>query len=366
MDQERLSLLALYFVPGVGDRLLRQLIAYCGSAEQVFKIPKGKLLKIPGIGPVTVNSIREKETFIFAEKELAQAEKKQVNILFFTDRSYPSRLRGIEDSPAVLYTKGNVNLNRDKVIGIVGTRNATHYGKAFVERIIEELIPHCPLIVSGLAYGIDIHAHKQAIKHALNTVGVLGSGIDKIYPIAHEETARKMFSGGGIISEHAFGTKPDAHNFPARNRIIAGLCDALIVAEAAISGGALITAEIANTYNKDVFALPGNYDSEYSAGCNWLIKTNKANLISSVKDIEYIMNWSANGNDKSPKNKSIENLTIAENAIVSAIKDKGKAIAIDELTIKTLLSPGVLANNLLTLELKGLVKSLPGKTYKLA
>lgn len=366
MDQERLSLLALYYAPGIGDKLLRQLIAYCGSAEQVFKIPKGKLLKIPGIGPVSVKSIKNKDTFNFAEKELIEAEKKQVQILAFTDRAFPGRLKAIEDAPVVLYTKGNVNLNCDKIIGIVGTRKATPYGKSFVERVIRELVPHQPLIVSGLAYGIDIHAHKEALKSSLNTVGVLGSGLDQIYPAAHEETARKMLSNGGLISEHAFGTKPDAHNFPARNRIIAGLCDALIVAEAALTGGALITADIANTYNKDVFALPGNYEAEYSAGCNWLIKTNKANLITSVKDIEYIMNWSTDGDVVKSENAFLDNLTPAEIAIIEAIKNRGNSIAIDELTIKTLLSPGALANNLLALELKGLVKSLPGKSYKLA
>jgi DNA processing protein len=366
MDQERLSLLALHFIPGIGDRLFRQLIAYCGSASDVFTVPKGKLLKIPGIGPTTVKSIHEKETFEVAEKELIKAEKSQVEILFFTDKSYPTRLKEIDDSPVVLYTKGNVNLNVAKIIGIVGTRNATHYGKTFVEKIIEQLVPHSPLVVSGLAYGIDIHAHKQALKYALNTVGVLGNGIDKVYPAVHDEISRKMLSGGGLITEHPFGTKPDAHNFPARNRIIAGMCDALIVVEAAMSGGALITAEIANAYNKDVFALPGNYDSEFSAGCNWLIKTNKANLISSIKDIEYIMNWSAGEIMPSQNLEAFQNLTQEEAIIVNAIKNKSNPIAIDELTIKTLLSPGILANNLLTLELKGLVKSLPGKTFKLA
>jgi len=285
--------------------------------------------------------------------------------MFFLDKTYPSRLKDIDDAPVVLYTKGNINFNAEKIIGIVGTRNATPYGKTFVEKIVQELVPHTPIIVSGLAYGIDIQAHKQALKNNLNTVGVLGSGLDKIYPATHEETARKMLSGGGIITEQVFGTKPDAHNFPARNRIIAGLCDALIVVEAAMSGGALITAEIANAYNKDVFALPGNYNAEFSAGCNWLIKINKANLISSVKDIEYIMNWTPGSQKKSPELELFQALSHEESLIVSAIKSKADSIAIDELTFKTLLSPGVLANTLLTLELKGLVKSLPGKQYKL-
>jgi DNA processing protein len=194
----------------------------------------------------------------------------------------------------------------------------------------------------------------------------MGNGIDIVYPSAHKEVARKMLSAGGLITEQPFKTKPDAHNFPARNRIIAGLCDALIVIEAAKSGGALITAEIANAYNKDVFALPGNHDSEYSAGCNWLIKINKANLLTSAKDIEYIMNWTSDGEPKENKREQFINLTPEETTIIEAIREKSNPVAIDELTIKTLLSPGVLANNLLTLELKGLIKALPGKTFKLA
>ena len=366
MDQERLSLLALHFVPGIGDRLFRQLISYCGSAAQVFKMPKGKLLKIPGIGPVAANAVQQKQSFRFAEKELEKAKKDEVEILFYIDAAYPSRLKVIDDSPVVLYTKGNINLNTHKIIAIVGTRKATTYGKTFVEKLIEELMPHQPLILSGLAYGIDIHAHKQALKYGLNTVGVLGSGIDIIYPSAHKDIAKKMLSGGGLMSENPFGTNPDAHNFPARNRIIAGLCDALIVAEAAETGGALITADIANSYSKDVFALPGNYGQEFSTGCNKLIKTNKANLITSVKDLEYIMNWGIDNNKKAVNTQlSLLDLMPDEKLIIDALHSKEYPLAIDELTLKTSLSPGILATHLLNLELKNILKSLPGKRFKL-
>jgi DNA processing protein len=365
MDQERLSLHALHLVPGIGDRLFKQLISYCGSASQVFAKPKGKLMKIPGIGPVVANAIHQKNSFEQAEKEIQKAAKDQVQITFYLDATYPVRLKPIDDAPALLYIKGNVNLNVNKVVAIVGTRKATSYGKEFVEKISDELLPHKPLIVSGLAYGIDIHAHKHALKTGLNTVAVLGSGIDVIYPAAHKDTAKKMLSGGGLISENPMGTKPDAHNFPARNRIIAGLCDALIVVEAAETGGALITAEIANAYNKDVFALPGNLGNEYSSGCNKLIKTNKASLISSVKDLEYIMNWSADdSHDTSTESSPIYvDLSAEEQLIVEALNNK--PLAIDELTIKTSLSPSVLANHLLVLELKNILKVLPGKIFKL-
>ena len=366
MDQEKLSLLALHFIPGIGDRLFRQLISYCGSASNIFTISKGKLLKVPGIGPITADVIRKKESFDYAEKELKRAEKAQVEVLSFMDAAFPRRLRDIEDAPPIIYVKGNVNLNNSKMVAIVGTRKATDYGKAFVEKLVSDLIPHSPLVISGLAYGIDIHSHKQALKHQLNTVGVMGSGMDIIYPAAHRDTATRMLSHGGLITEQPFGTKPDAHNFPARNRIIAGLCDALIVVEAAMTGGALITAELANAYNKDVFALPGNHDNEYSQGCNWLIKTNKANLFTSVKDLEYIMNWAVDAKSPAVANEIFDNLNEEEMLIVQALKASSNPVAIDELTLKTLLSPSILANHLLMLELKGLIKALPGKAFKIA
>jgi len=368
MDQERLSFLALHFIPGVGDYLVKQLVGYCGSASEIFNYTKGKLLKIPGIGPVTAASIVNGDTFKSAEKEFKKAEKENVEILFFTDKKYPSRLKVIDDAPSLIYVKGNTNLNTRKTVGIVGTRQATSYGKENVERIVEDLIPHEALIVSGLAYGIDIHAHKQALKHELPTVGVMGSGMDVIYPAAHKDTAKKMVDHGALITENHFGTKPDAHNFPARNRIIAGLCDALIVIEAADRGGALITAEIANSYNKDVFAIPGNIGQTYSDGCNKLIKTNKAHLLHSIRDLEYIMNWSKVKEDKStpivPFN--ISELEPNEQKVVNTLRDKSTPVMIDELAWKAELPQGLLASLLLTLEMKNIVQALPGKMFKLA
>jgi DNA processing protein len=258
MDQNRLSLVALHFIPGIGDYLIRQLVSYCGSAEKVFKTPKGKLLKVPGIGEVTAESIRAGKPFAAAEKEIRKAEKDNVDIIFFTDSNFPSRLRQINDAPSMLYCKGKMDFENPKAVGIVGTRQATAYGRERVDELVEGLIPHGALIVSGLAYGIDIHAHKQAVKNNLPTIGVMGSGMDVIYPSSHAETAKKMMENGGLVTEHMFGTPPDAHNFPARNRIVAALCDAVIIVEAAEKGGALITADIANGYNKDVFAYPGN------------------------------------------------------------------------------------------------------------
>ena len=367
MEQERLALLSLHFVPGIGDFLVKQLVSYCGSATDVFKLPKAKLLKIPGVGESTIAALNSGDPFRSAEEELRKAERNETRIIFFMDKAYPQRLKHFDDCPSMLYVKGNVNLNTSKTVGIVGTRQATQYGKEFVETLVNELTPHQPLIVSGLAYGIDIHAHKQALKQNLPTLGVMGSGMDVIYPSVHKDTATKMLGLGGLVTENPFGTKPDAHNFPARNRIIAGFSDALIVVEAAARGGALITAEIANNYNKDVFAVPGDIGKTYSEGCNKLIKINKAHLLTSVKDIEYIMNWSI---DAATAKSSAAQLDLHlfdpdELIVVNILKEKKNSMMIDELSRKTSLSPSTLASLLLNLEFKNVVRSLPGKMYKL-
>ena len=364
MDQERISFLSLHFTPGIGDYLVKQLISYCGSAEQVFRTPKGKLLKIPGVGEISAEAIKNGNSFQEAEREMVKAEKEGIEILFFTDKKYPQRLRSIEDAPSLLYYKGNTNLNPITSLGIVGTRQATEYGKEMVEKICRELVPHQPLLVSGLAYGIDIHAHKQALHHGLNTIGVMGSGIDVMYPAAHKETASKMTQQGGLLTENHLGTKPDAHNFPARNRIIAGMCDALIVVEAAEKGGALITADIANSYNKDVFAVPGNLGNQYSEGCNKLIKTNRANLFQSVKDLEYLMNWSA-GAPTPTADVDLSAFEPDEQTVMAILKAKNSPMMVDELSIRSSLHPSKLASLLLALEFKNAVKSLPGKMFTL-
>jgi DNA processing protein len=368
MSQDRLSFLALHFIPGIGDHLVKQLVSYCGSAEQVFKTPKGKLLKIPGIGQVTAEAILSERTFQQAEKEFKKAEKEETEILFFTDKNYPQRLKEIEDAPSLIYYKGNADLNHSKSVAIVGTRQATEYGKEMVAKIIDELKPHDVVVVSGLAYGIDIHAHKHSLKTGLATLAVLGSGIDVIYPAAHKDTAKKIVDNGALLTENHFGTKPDAHNFPARNRIIAGLCDALIVVEAAEKGGALITAEIANTYNKDVFAVPGSLGQAYSEGCNKLIRNNKAVIYTSIKDLEYHMNWSVEetqAGKKKVEEMDFSSFSTDEQTILRILKEKNGPMMIDELTIKSSLSPSLLASLLLTLEFSDIVKSLPGKQFTL-
>jgi len=366
MDQSRLSLLALHFIPGIGNYIVKQLVSYCGSPERVFKTPKGKLQKIPGVGFVTAEAIVNGKPFAAADKELKKAEKEKVQLIFFTDKNYPERLKQIPDSPSLLYLKGNIDFENPKAVAIVGTRKATDYGKVCVDELVAGLQKHKALIVSGLAYGIDIHAHKQALKYNLSTLGVMGSGIDVMYPAAHADTAKKMQEHGGILTESFFGTNPDAHNFPARNRIIAGLCDALVVVEAAQKGGALITAEIANTYNKDVLAFPGNIGRSYSEGCNSLIKANKAHLITSVSDLEYIMNW---GVDVVPSKKKesiqIDCYELEEQIILRLLMENNNQLMIDELSWRSGFAISKLASILLNLEFKGVLAPLPGKIYKL-
>lgn len=366
MDQNRLSLLALHFIPGIGNYIIKQLVSYCGSAEKVFKTPKGKLQKIPGVGDVTAEAIVKGKPFALAEKELKIAEKEKVELVFFIDKNYPSRLKQIQDAPSLLYTKGNIDFENPKAVAIVGTRKATDYGRDCVEQLVTGLQKHAAVIISGLAYGIDIQAHKQALKNNLPTLGVMGSGIDVMYPASHLETAKRMLVHGGIVSENPFGTKPDAHNFPARNRIIAGLCDVLVVVEAAHKGGALITAEIANTYNKDVLAFPGNVGRCYSEGCNSLIKANKAHLITSVQDLEYVMNWSVEVKNPSKKESlELDSYEPDEQAILKVLIENNNQMMIDELSWRSGLTISKLASLLLTLEFKGVLSPLPGKVYKI-
>ena len=364
---EKVFQLALHFTPGIGHYTIKQLISYCGSAEAVFQKSRGQLLKIPGIGPRIIDAIINNDFPALALKEFDKASREGIQILSYTDKDFPSRLKGLYDAPAIIYFKGDANLNNRKCIAIVGTRRASRYGKDFTSKLIEDLVPHNPLIISGLAYGIDIAAHRAAYKYGLPTVGVMASGIDIVYPAVHRETALQMCDNGGLISELKISTKPEPAYFPARNRIIAGMADAVVVIEAAKRGGALITAEIANSYNKDVFAVPGYVGSTYSEGCNNLIKSQKANLLTQHHDIEYIMNWAADEVNK-PSTPVFDQslLDNEEKTVVQYLIDKNEGILLDELSWQTQIPLNKLASILLNLEFKGAVSSLPGKKYKLS
>ncbi|MDH5366363.1 MAG: DNA-processing protein DprA [Cyclobacteriaceae bacterium] len=365
MQEEKLHQIALLRTPGIGSANIKNLISYCGSAKNVHASTKGKLAKIPGIGLITANSILSNANFSAAKQELAAVDKNNAQLFFYTDSEYPDRLKQIIDAPPLLYVSGKGNIDTPKMVAIVGTRKATDYGKGMVTELIQGLKNHNSTIVSGLAYGIDIHAHKEALKIDLPTIGVMASGLDIIYPSAHKSVAKEMKEKGSLISENAFGTKPDAPRFPARNRIIAGMVDVIIVVEAAIKGGALITAEIANSYNKDVFAIPGSIGKSHSEGCNRLIKSNKAHLLEKVRDIEYIMNWNANEeNTKKQPIIDLESLSTQEKNIVALFVDN-KELIVDDISWKSQISISEIASILLQLEFKGIIKSLPGKRYRL-
>jgi len=300
-----------------------------------------------------------------AEEEIRFIEKNGVTPIFFTDAVYPSRLKQCDDAPVMLYSKGNMDLNAAKVISVVGSRRYTSYGKKICEQMVEALAPYNVLISSGLAYGIDIIAHRHALKHELSTVGVLAHGLDLLYPAEHSNTAEKMTQKGGLLTEFMSSTKMNPEYFPRRNRIVAGMADATVVIEATHKSGALITAEIANSYDREVFAVPGRMDDTSSEGCNLLIKANKAMLIQSAEDIIKALNWDVQqGTPKKVQAELFANLTTEEEMLVNILKEKEK-IHIDELCIASQLSMSRAATLLLNLEFSGTVKSLPGKVYTL-
>lgn len=354
--------IGLTLIRGIGDVNGKKLVAYCGSPEAIFKESKSALLKIPGIGKSTVNSIKSQKVLDHAESEIEFINKFKIKPLFYTDPEYPARLLNCEDNPLMLYYKGNANLNYQRVIAIVGTRRATNYGKSRCEEIIDDLKNRNVLVVSGLAYGIDSCAHRSSLEFGMNTIGVLGHGLDRIYPAHNRKLAEKMIDQGGLLTEFTSNTKPDRENFPKRNRIVAGMADAVLVVESDRKGGALITAEIGNSYNRDVFAVPGRIGDDYSRGCHFLIKTNRSALVESGNDIAYMMGWEDIIVEKKTQKELFVNLSDEEKLIMKTILENGE-LAIDQITIKTKLSTSKVAASLLNLEFEGLVKSLPGKLY---
>lgn len=364
-DEIFIHRISLTLIEGVGDVLARQLVSYCGSVEAVFKEKKRILEKIPEIGPKTAASIASFKNFSRAEKELTFIRKHGIQQFFYLDEDYPVRLKNCHDAPLLLFYKGTASLNHPRMIAVVGTRKASEYGKNFTLSLVEELSSMKALVVSGLAYGIDIAAHKACVNAGVETIGVMAHGLDRIYPQAHNQVARKMVTHGGLITEHISGAEPDRENFPKRNRIIAGLCNAVVVVEAAKKGGALITADIANSYNRDVFALPGRIDDIYSEGCNMLIKSNRAALIQSAADIRYIMGWDDEQKNNSAKQKQLfVELNDDEKKLVAYISESKRA-EIDAIVMHSGMQPSKVAAILLNLEFSGVVKCLPGKVFVL-
>lgn len=360
--------IALTMLPKVGNITAKRLLAYTGSAEAVFKEKILALTKIPGIGEINAKQIFYNKDLALekADHEIKFIDKNNIKISFFLEDSYPKRLTYCDDAPILLYYKGVVNFNSEKILSIVGTRNATENGKQNTIKLIEDLISfgYKPIIISGLAYGIDSVAHKEALKHNLDTIAVLGHGLQMIYPKIHTKLSDQIQERGAIVTEYSSNDYIDKSNFACRNRIVAGMADATIIVESAAKGGSLITAHLANSYNRDVFAYPGRTTDKYSAGCNNLIKTNKAVLLEKAEDIEYVMNWERSNKKKAIQRKLFQDFTDDEQKIINILK-KEEEINID--IISNLLKYPVSKTStvLLELEFKGVVQSMPGKMFKL-
>jgi DNA processing protein len=368
MNSEVFYGMALSLLKGVGHSNAKTLISYAGSAENLFKLSPSRLQKINGIGPKIAASFKETaDALRRAEQELKYVEKNHIDVLFYYDKRYPKRLLNCADAPLFIFTQGKYDFNKDRFVSIIGTRHASVHGRELTEKLVAELAEFNISLVSGLAFGIDICAHKAALKYPMQNIAVLAHGLDRIYPNQHRGYAERMQENGALVTEFFTETTPDRQNFPSRNRIVAGMTDATIVVESAVTGGALITAEIANSYNKDVFAFPGRVSDEYAQGCLKLIKTHKANLITGAQDIIEFMNWDIEAKPAAPKSVQpllFTELNEDEQQICSVLKSK-EQLHIDELFLLVQLPNSKVTGILLQLEMKGVVSALPGKLFKL-
>lgn len=359
--------IALSIIPGIGDINAKKLVSYVGSVEGVFSESYRALVRIPGIGSSLAKCISDKSYLRIAEQEAEYVTKKNIKSYFYLDSDYPYRLKQCDDSPVLFYFMGNCDLNAPRILSVVGTRNATSKGREVCDKIISGLAIDNPdlVIVSGLAYGIDITAHKSALANNLATIGVLGHGFNTIYPSVHKPVAVSMLEKGGLITDFLSDEKPERNNFIKRNRIIAGISDATLVVESAAEGGALITADIANSYNRDVFAVPGRVDDQWSGGCNNLIKRNKAILVESHEDIEYFLEWMPR-EKKAPVQQLLFTELTGEEKIIFEMLNKEGELNIDRISRETGIAVNKLSPLLLGMELAGLIRCYPGNLYQLS
>ncbi len=363
--EELFYTLVLQKVPNLGDASAKKLIQKAGSPEAVFKEKKSNLLKIDGIGTFKLRDLGSKDFFAAAEEEIQFIEKNEIKTVYFKDDEYPEKLKHCIDGPILYFQRGNINLNKNRIISVVGTRKVTSYGSSFCEQLMEELAPLDPIIVSGFAYGVDITAHKAAVKNGLQTIACLAHGLNQIYPKTHQKYVKEVAHHGGFITEFWSSDAFDKTNFLKRNRIIAGISEATIVIESAEKGGSLVTAELANSYNRDVFAVPGRVNDSQSKGCNNLIKTQRANLLTSAADLVYILNWQLEG--KRPKviqKQLFVELTDDEKIIFNFLKEHPKA-HLDVIAYDCKMPIFKATTLLFDLEIKGLIKQLPGKIFEL-
>ena len=365
IDQELLSLLALQKIEGVGDIIAKKLLYHCGTAENIFKTKSTQLAAIDGIGQFLIKNLKSKSVFLEAEQELKFIKNNNIDVHFFKDDTYPDKLKHCIDGPILLFSSGIINLKNQKVISIVGTRQITSYGSEFCKKLIEDLAPLNPIIISGFAYGVDIVAHQTAMDFNLQTIGVLAHGLNQIYPKTHKKFVAKMEQHGGFLTEFWSNSSPEKENFVKRNRIVAGMSEATIVIESAEKGGSLITANMANDYNRDVFAVPGRTTDKLSQGCNNLIKTQRANLLTSAADIMYILNWQLNDSQtqKAVQKQLFIELENDEQKIYDYLLKNGKQL-LDVIALENDLQVFKISSMLLNMELKGVVRPLPGKLFE--
>jgi len=364
MHSELLYQLALTHIPNIGAVQARILVDHFGDATAVFKAKRKELAAVEGIGEIKAKSIKDFTDFDIAEDEIKFIEQHHIRPLFITDDDYPKRLLHCYDPPTLLFYRGNADLNHPKMVSIIGTRGNTDYGKQVTESLVENLTAQNVLVVSGLAFGIDAIAHKAALQNQLPTVGVLAHGLDSIYPQQHKQLAKEMLLNGGLLTEFGQGVKPDKHNFPKRNRIVAGMADATIVIETAAKGGSMITAELAYNYNRDLFAIPGKTTDSKSAGCLKLIQQNKAILLTDATHLMQVMGWHHHPPKKKITKELFIELSADEQVLVELLKAKD-TLHIDEIQLKSGLSSSSIAAAMLNLELQNVICALPGKLYRL-
>ncbi len=361
MSDDTLYKIAITKVPKVGPITAKNLISHCGSPIAVFKSSKKELMKIPGIGETIASNILTGRGLELAEQELQYLEKNKVQALFYLDKDYPGRLKRYHDCPVVLYYKGSVDLNAGRTVAIVGTRQPSTYGKIQCEALLADLKDYNVLVVSGLAFGVDITAHKKCVDLGIPNIGVMGHGMSMIYPADHKRVADRMIQHGGVLTEFTHRTTPEREFFPMRNRIIAGLCDALVVIETAAKGGSMISASMASEYEKKVFAIPGRINDPMSIGCNHLIKTGRALLLENAADLATKMGWKNDRNETKQQSLFVE-LTEKEQQVIDALKLNNE-LSIDKLCHNTRIESGEMASLLLDLEFRGMIKAKPGKRY---
>ncbi|TRX40356.1 DNA-processing protein DprA [Flavobacterium restrictum] len=363
VEQDLFYVLALQRVEGVGDIMAKKLLTHFGSAQAIFTAKTAQLAAIDGVGTVLMKKLKDKTVFEKANQELLFIQNNAISVTYFQEENYPDRLKHCIDGPVLLFTSGNINLKNRKIISIVGTRQITSYGMEFCRKFIADLAPLDPIIVSGFAYGVDIVAHQLALEYKLQTIGVVAHGLNQIYPKTHKKYVAQVEQNGGFMTEFWSNSNPDKENFVRRNRIVAGMSEATIVIESADRGGSLITANMANDYNRDVFAVPGRVTDKYSQGCNNLIKTQKANVLTSAADLVYMLNWDIKPESKAVQKQLFVTLDSDEQKVYDYLMKSGKEL-LDVIALECDFPIYRISGLLLNMELKGVIRPLPGKLFE--